>query len=77
MFEPLKFKCPSCGGKFAPVPAMDVATQVVKRTCPACGERWQLTVRAIQVKDSQRMDAATLTFLGRKFVARPRDRRPA
>lgn len=64
----LKFACPSCGRKFAPVETSDSATHVVQRTCSRCHERWQLVVQGLAVKDDYRIDKATLTFLGKKVL---------
>lgn len=63
----LTFKCPSCGTKLPPVEAMEVAAQVVKRTCRKCRERWQLVVQPLVVKDGMRLDKATFAFMGRSL----------
>lgn len=61
----LRFACPSCGTKFAPVESSDSATQVVRRKCRKCKERWQLVVAAVKVSEGLRLDKAELTFVGR------------
>jgi transcription elongation factor Elf1 len=64
----LKFNCPSCGHKLAGVEAMNFATQVVRRTCPECKDRWQLVVKAIKVDDGVRMDKADLSFVDNAYT---------
>lgn len=61
----LVFRCPSCDGRLRPVTSSDSATQVVRRACRRCGERWRLTVRAVAVRDGARVDAADMRFIGR------------
>jgi len=61
----LRFKCPSCGTALPSVEPWAVATQIVRRTCRGCRERWRLIIEPLVVKDGLRIDKATLTFLGR------------
>lgn len=63
----LTYTCPSCKTKLAPVEAAQAHTQVVKRTCRKCQERWQLVVQPLVVREGLRMDKAEFTFLGRTF----------
>lgn len=65
--ETIRFKCPSCGTKLAPVEQSE-ATQILKRTCSKCRETWQLKVEKILAKNGIRMDRAEFTFLGRKSL---------
>jgi len=62
----LHFTCPSCASKLAGIEPAGVATQVVRRTCRHCGERWQLVVTPLTVREDLRMDRATFAFLGRR-----------
>lgn len=62
----IAFRCPSCAARLAPVETMDEATQILRRTCPRCGETWQLRVRPIRVTAGARQDAADFTFLGHR-----------
>lgn len=62
----LTFTCPSCKAKLQPVAAQDIATQVVKRTCRKCRERWQLVIQPLVIREGVRLDKATFTFLGIK-----------
>lgn len=50
MLTKLRYQCPDCGRKLAPVPEMRSATQVVKRTCPRCGKGWTLKVTPLASK---------------------------
>lgn len=70
MVDELTFKCPSCGTKLRAVRAMDVATQVVKRTCRKsdCRETWQLVVQPLIAREGVRIDKASFTFLGRVSI---------
>lgn len=43
----LRFQCPDCTRKLAPVDQLHHATQVVARKCGKCGTAWQLTVRPV------------------------------
>jgi transcription elongation factor Elf1 len=60
--DTLTFKCPDCGTKLRPVETMQVATQVVRRTCvkKACGARWQLVVAPIAIREGVRIDKAVM-----------------
>lgn len=61
----LNFQCPSCQAKLRPpVESMDYATQVVRRKCSGCGEKWQLVIKKLP-GEKFRMDQAEFTFLGR------------
>jgi len=64
MTTTLTFKCPSCGAKLPQVEAQQIATQVVRRTCRRCKERWQLVVQPLVIKDGVRIDKATFAFMG-------------
>jgi transcription elongation factor Elf1 len=44
----LPYNCPDCQERLAHVQACDHATQVVKRTCPACRQRWQIVVKPVR-----------------------------
>lgn len=61
----LTFTCPSCQAKLAGVEAVNLHTQVVRRTCRKCRERWQLVVQPLVVREGVHVDKATFTFLGR------------
>lgn len=43
MTRAIAFRCPTCNRKLAPLAGMQVATQVVRRSC-RCGARWQIVV---------------------------------
>ena len=58
----VRFACPSCGRKLRPVPTYTVATQVVRRRCK-CGDRWNLVVTPLVVRDHVRVDRATISFV--------------
>lgn len=62
----ITFKCPSCGAKLRPVSSMEAGTQIVRRTCRGCGERWQLVVEPLVIREGLRLDKATFAFLGRR-----------
>lgn len=69
----LKFNCPSCGGKLAGIEPVQFYTQVVKRTCRGCGDRWQLVVKVVKVtvdenQNTFRIDRADITFLDSAFT---------
>jgi hypothetical protein len=40
----LRYQCPDCARKFAPVLGMMTATQVIRRTCAGCRTRWQIVI---------------------------------
>jgi transcription elongation factor Elf1 len=44
MERTLSYRCPTCKRKLAAVPGVQVATQVVRRKCGGCGDRWQIVV---------------------------------
>jgi transcription elongation factor Elf1 len=72
----LTYQCPSCQRKLAPVGGMQTATQVVRRKCQGCGERWQIVVAPSErVIGGQQawIDIGTLTFLGRAFLPKAVD----
>lgn len=58
----LRFVCPDCGTKLAPVESMDVATQAIRRTCRRCPATWSLVVSPMQAAAGSglRMDVATI-----------------
>lgn len=60
----LTFTCPSCHARLPSVEAGQVATEVVKRTCRKCHERWQLVVQPIVAREGFNLHKATFTFLG-------------
>jgi hypothetical protein len=43
----LKLRTPCCDRAVAGVPLMESATELVRRTCPACGDRYQLRITPI------------------------------
>lgn len=51
----LKALCPSCSCFLAPFTGYDVATNVVKRTCRKCRNRWQIVVRPMAAKDGLKL----------------------
>jgi hypothetical protein len=63
----LEYTCPSCERRLRPVEGMTAATQVVKRTCRRCGERWQIVITP-HPKDFGFVDVGTFTFLGRSVI---------
>ena len=62
------FKCPSCAKNLPPVEAMQAATQITKRTCRHCGDRWLVKVEPPVVRDNMRMDKGTFTFLDNRHT---------
>lgn len=44
MERKLGYRCPDCNRKLAEADGMNVATQVVKRKCGGCGQRWQIVI---------------------------------
>jgi hypothetical protein len=68
--ERLYFVCPSCERKLAPVEAMNVATQVVRRMCLGCREVWQIKVAPVATAGDVRADSGEFTFLGRRESSR-------
>jgi hypothetical protein len=62
----LRFNCPSCGTKFAPVSGMELATGVYKRTCRKCRETWQIVVTPHRWTDDIKMHKGAFTFISRK-----------
>ena len=63
----LKFNCPSCGHKLAGTEPTDY-TQVIKRTCPDCGDRWQLVVKALVKNERMQIHSATIVFVDNTFM---------
>jgi hypothetical protein len=68
----LTYQCPSCQQKLAPVGGMQTATQVVRRKCRGCGERWQIVVEP-SFRGQIWFDIGTFTFLGRAFHSKTVD----
>lgn len=62
----LPYRCPDCSAKLPPCNGMKEATQVVKRTCRRCGQRWQIKIATFKMADA-RYDVGT-------FVAIPKER---
>lgn len=62
--------CPSCGHKLPGVEPMNFATQVVRRTCRKCKDRWRLVVRAVKVEDGIRFDKADISFVDNSHTRR-------
>lgn len=61
----LRFQCPSCERKFEKVPFMTYATEVFRRTCRGCGERWQFVVEPRELDGGIGfLSIATFAFLG-------------
>ena len=46
----LKYHCPVCASPLRPLQGMQVATQVVRRSCRCCGRRWQVIVVPVPLK---------------------------
>ena len=44
MERKLAYRCPDCQRQLAKIDGMEIATQVVKRTCKKCGSKWQIVV---------------------------------
>lgn len=44
MSRELAYRCPDCNRALHSAQGMEVATQVVKRTCRRCGSRWQIVI---------------------------------
>lgn len=68
----LKFNCPSCGRKLGGIEPATSHTQVVKRTCVICGDRWQLVVKVLKAsrtsidhrdRRSFRVDKVEISFI--------------
>jgi len=59
MIRKLHFKCPDCNHKLASVPGMDIAIQVVARTCPRCKARFQVKI-VPHVRNDAAVDVGTL-----------------
>jgi transcription elongation factor Elf1 len=49
MHGKLQYTCPDCSLPLRKVESMNVATQVVKRTCRNCGQHWQIVIRPVEV----------------------------
>lgn len=48
MTRSLGYRCPTCKRKLAPVLGAQSATQVVRRKCGGCGDRWQIVVTPME-----------------------------
>jgi transcription elongation factor Elf1 len=66
----LRFNCPSCGTKLAGIEPVTSHTQVVKRTCSGCGDRWQLIVKIIAIREGMRIDKAEIVFIDNRNTRR-------
>jgi transcription elongation factor Elf1 len=65
----LKFNCPSCGHALAGTEPVDY-TQVIKRTCADCGDRWQLVVKALVKNERMQVHSAVFVFIDNAFTRR-------
>lgn len=41
----IRLRCPDCGRGLPPAPLFRYATDVRRRSCPRCGQRWSLVLR--------------------------------
>jgi hypothetical protein len=71
----LRLTCPCCARTLR-APAMDHATQVIKRTC-ACGNQWQITITPLRNDEATRMDRLAWLPLGRVATSRAERRHAA
>ncbi len=59
----LDLTCPDCGRKVKAAHFMRAATQVVRRTCPGCKQRWQVKLAPLGARPGVFFHEATWTRL--------------
>lgn len=64
----ITFNCPSCGHRLAGIKPVIMRTQVVKRTCAKCTDRWLLVVRLVKGDGWVRISTAKLSFLDNTYT---------
>lgn len=62
MVRAIQFACPSCGKRLKPTTGMDCATQIIKRACRCCGNRWQIKIEPRQIRGAM-LDFGTFTHI--------------
>ena len=63
----LKLRTPCCDRAVVGVPLMDSATELVRRTCPACGDRYQVRIAPIRRGVAVWVHEVTWTRLSKKL----------
>jgi len=61
MITELKTKCPRCERNLAIIPAYQVATILVKRTCRGCGTAWFIKVVPLAFRQQMVMHSLDFT----------------